>query len=192
MNWRRTFADESLVKLCISGDASAWEELTSILREMALKRLSGRPLWTAQDVEDLMQQMNMALLADDFRILRSYDARRARLRTYLSGVLEREIKHYARRHFRHPQISLENLPIEADEQWEEALARIDVWEQIQQALSFTDVLILRFTAEGYRAREIADILSRGMGRLITEANVRQRRKRAYQRLKKRFGAKFLA
>lgn len=183
-------SDDVLVERCLNGDAEAWEALVGLVRELGLKSLLGRGQWTLQDIEDVVQQTSLALLADNFRILRSYDSRRARLRTFLAGVLTRETLHYARRHFGREQLWANPPQPAGRNPTEKVLARLEAWDVFQRECSPTDAFILRLTAWGYRSEEIADILTRSLGRPITKDNVRQRRKRASDRLRSRFVDEF--
>ena len=179
--------DDLLVERCLKGDAEAWKKLVELVRELGLKSLLGRSRWALQDIEDVVQQTSLALLDDDFRILRSYDSERARLRTFLAGVFTREALRYARRRFGREQLWVDPPQPAGRDATAKAVARLDAWDVIQQACSPTDALILRLTAWGYRSDEIADILTRALGRPMSKDNVRQRRKRAYDRLRSRFG-----
>ncbi len=180
--------DDVLVQRCLAGDAAAWAALTELVRDLVTKRLQGRGQWRQQDIEDMVQQMNLALVDDDYRLLRSYDASRARFRTFLAGVLIRESGRYARRRDREMLVDPPQQSGEGDME-EKVAAQMDVEAMFQWAGSPTDVLILRLTAWKYRAQEIADILTRSLGRPITADNVRQRRARAKERLRLRFGDK---
>ncbi len=178
-----------LVARCLKGEPDAWETLVEIVYKLGIKSLSGQGKWTMQDIEDIVQQMSIALLADDFRILRSYDPTRARLRTFLAGVLSREASRYARQQNRKTVLVDPLLQSGEEDVAEKVAAQVDVEEMLQWAGSPTDILILRLTAWKYRAQEIADMLTRSQGRPITAENVRQRRKRAKERLRLRFGDK---
>ena len=180
--------DNVLVQRCLAGDAAAWAALADLVRDLVTKRLQGRGQWRQQDIEDMVQQMNLALVDDDYRLLRSYDASRARLRTFLSGVLIREAGRYARKQGREILQPASPQPAASD-MAEEVAAQVDVEEMLQWAGSPTDVLILRLTAWKYRSQEIADILTHSLGRPITADNVRQLRARAKERLRLRFGDK---
>jgi len=176
--------DEHLVTLCLDGDPNAWETLVRLICNLAQKALTGRSGWSHQDVEDLVQQVCVALLADDFRILRRYDQRRARLHTFLAGVLVREVQRYARRHFGREcgrVVSFNMLEPVAQDLAD--LDRITLWHAAQEVLAPVDVLILRLTAWGYRAAKIADVVARIQGYPMTAENVRKRRQRAVARLR---------
>jgi RNA polymerase sigma factor (sigma-70 family) len=51
-----------------------------------------------QDVEDLSEQISLLLLADDYRRLKTYDPAKAKLRTWLRKIVQREVSHVLQKH----------------------------------------------------------------------------------------------
>jgi RNA polymerase sigma-70 factor (ECF subfamily) len=80
-----------LLERCLAGDAAAWEpwiaDTAPVIRRAVvhtLLRHAGHAEET--DVEDLTQDVFLRLVRDDCRLLRSFDAARARLGTWLTLV----------------------------------------------------------------------------------------------------------
>jgi len=179
-------SDKFLVEQCLMQDPNAWATLASLVRDLAIKSLLGRYPWSPQDIDDVVQQTNLALISGDFRILRSYDANRARLRTFLAGVLTREALRYARRHFGQKKLWEDVSDINVSTSVDESVM---IWDVVQRELSGIDALILRLSSWGYRSDEIADILSRSQGRPMSSDNVRKRRERARKKLRLQWNEK---
>jgi len=181
--------DEILVALCLEGDSRAWEKLLTQLRDLACKGLRGRAQWTERDIEDVVQQTCELLMKTDCRLLRQYEPNRARLRTYLGGILTNVALRYARTHFGREQL-WPDPPEPPNSTWGEInVEAITLWHVAERVLSSEDLAILRFSNQGYRSAEIADILSRIRQRPITPAAVRKRKERALQRIRRQLGAK---
>jgi RNA polymerase sigma factor (sigma-70 family) len=90
----------------LSGDKRAWEIF--VRRYAALIVAAVRNVApTSGDVEDLTQEVFVRLCKDDFRLLRSYDATRASLSTWITIVARSTARDALRR--RRPQ----SVPIEA-------------------------------------------------------------------------------
>ena len=94
--------DASMLEACLRGDAAAVralvDDLTPVIQSRAARallrrrpRLSHRPALT-QEVEELTQEVFLALFADGARVLRSWDVQRGlSLRNFVGLVAEREI-----------------------------------------------------------------------------------------------------
>lgn len=174
--------DSILVNQCLEGDARAWREVTALLRDLAYKGWRGRAPWTEQDIEDLVQLTCEQLLKDDQRLLRVYDPDRARLRTYLAGILTKKAMHYARKHFCREMLVPDPFGPDSKEAWHDVDA-LTFWSAAERLLTHEDLLILRLSKQGYRSEEIADILTRLNQSPVTPARVRKRKQRAMERIR---------
>jgi RNA polymerase sigma factor (sigma-70 family) len=101
----RTSEPDPLVALA-AGDKKAWENF--VRRYAALIVAAVRSVApTSGDVEDLTQEVFVRLCKDDYRLLRSYDATRASLSTWITIVARSTARDALRR--RRPN----SVPIEA-------------------------------------------------------------------------------
>ena len=81
-------ADQALVRRCVAGDASAWEDL--VLRHVdVLHSAAARLLGSGADAEDAVQAVFLKLWQDGRRRLAQFQGR-SRLSTWLVAVVQRE------------------------------------------------------------------------------------------------------
>lgn len=174
--------DEELIAHCLTGQENAWGMLAERLRRLAQRLVAPRQAWSLVETDDLVQNVLVTLLADDYRLLRAYDPRRAQLNTYLAVILRRRAAAEQRKQIREPLLNQLGPDFDLPASGSGAIQAHDTWDLVERTLAPLDVLILRYTAEGYQADEIADLLSRSRGCPFTAAGIRQRRSRARQRL----------
>lgn len=176
--------DEELVARCLTNQENAWETLAERLRRLACSLIASRQASSPAEVDDLVQEVLATLLADDRRLLRVYDPRRAQLTTYLAVLLQRRAAVQRRKQTREPLLDQLSPNFDPPASGSDTTQRDDTWDLVQRALPPLDVLILRYTAMGYHADEIAVLLSHSQGRPFTAEAIRQRRSRAGQRLRR--------
>ncbi len=103
--------DPELIKRCLAGENSAWEELLQGYNRKIYNlcyRFSGRP----SDAEDLTQEIFIKI----FQILQSYDAAQGAFSTWLNRVARNHlVDHYRRTHKDRVTSSLEDEVIELEE-----------------------------------------------------------------------------
>lgn len=175
------YSDHELLQRCLRGEDAAWLVLAGLVRRLigGLAAIYGLDL-AAQ--EEIVQETLAECLRDECGVLRRF-AGRSRLMTYLGAIV---IRVAARLRRARPDGAANGLdPIDdligADDP---QLARAEVWIAIQEMLPPVERLILRLAAGGYTAQEIADRLSRLLGRPWTAVAVRQRKAQAIRRLRR--------
>lgn len=173
--------DAALVARCLEGTDSAWAELAVRVGRLARSLPYLWQAWSPADIDDVVQETLYVLVADGYRLLRAYEPARARLNTYLAVIVRRCASAHHRKQARLGQLLPErDLPAAGSG----ADSMSDLWELAVRTLSSLDVLILRYTAMGFEADEIARLLSHSQGRPFTAAGIRQRRSRASRRLQR--------
>lgn len=92
--------DQALVERCVQGDREAWNQLVTryqsrllALARRGLERI-GRSNGTA--AEDVVARVWLALVEDNHRLLRGYDAGRGTLWQYLTVVARSQLVEYCR------------------------------------------------------------------------------------------------
>jgi len=90
------------------GDSGAWEAFVRRYAGLVVAAVRGIARETAE-VEDLTQEVFLRLCKDDFRLLRSYDASRAGLSTWLTIVARSTARDAMRRH-RPMSVPIETVP----------------------------------------------------------------------------------
>jgi hypothetical protein len=172
-----------LLELCLTGQESGWKEMEALIRRLAYCLVISRYGWRVDELDDLVQEMLVATLEDNCRILRTYDPRRAQLTTYL-GVILRRLAARCKQH-RSGEHSLDLL-WQSPQFMDSAQTSSEITEARDLAvrvLTLEDQLILRYTTMGYKAAEIAELLSQVNSGSFTATTVRQRRCRALARLR---------
>jgi RNA polymerase sigma factor (sigma-70 family) len=109
-------AESALVAGCVAGDRLAWERLYArchrgLLRSIAAVLGNGRD--DLQLEEEIAARVWYALAADQARLLRQFDPRRASLGTYLTWIARGELSTYLRserRRKRRETVAAENEP----------------------------------------------------------------------------------
>jgi DNA-directed RNA polymerase specialized sigma24 family protein len=175
--------DQELVFRCLAGEDEAWETLARQIRQLACSLHTAGQLDATLDVDDLVQEALAVSLAENCRLLRAYDSDRARISTYLAVVVRRlAIQSYRKcaRELTWGQVYGDGEPTVSVSDHTDS---ITIWDAIRRALNPLDALILRYTAIGYNSEEIADLLGQAQGRPFTVEAIRQRRSRAYRRLR---------
>ena len=106
-------ATDADIALVISGDKAAWErfveKFSGLLVTVAMRTLQARnPAAGREDARDVVQDIFLRLIKDDFRLLRSYDPERASLPTWLTVVARSSTIDFLRR----PERSRETVELE--------------------------------------------------------------------------------
>lgn len=106
--------DQALVESCVAERPGAWarlvERYTPLIAAVARRTLRGRALRPSdQDIEDICENAFLAILKDDYKLLRAYDDRFA-LSTYLGVVARTHAGRYVRRK-RHPTCGLDAVEL---------------------------------------------------------------------------------
>jgi len=162
---------------CLAGDGSNWDHVRSI----ALKFLRSRNSSQADDHSDIIQNVIIKLL-QGFRRFNGTTA--SELRQYINVTTMREAVSYYRKNARHQ--SHDSLDQSLDNEASGSTlydllpdGRLDpaavsaIKDLIQKAslqLSVRDMQIILFKAEGYKDREIADILGMTTGGVAVTYN----------------------
>ena len=92
----------------LRGDSGAWGAFVRRYAGLVVAAVRGIARETAE-VEDLTQEVFLRLCKDDFRLLRSYDASRAGLSTWLTIVARSTARDAMRRH-RPISVPIETVP----------------------------------------------------------------------------------
>ena len=168
--------DPELIKRCLAGENSAWEELLQGYNRKIYNlcyRFSGRP----SDAEDLTQEIFIKI----FQILQSYDAAQGAFSTWLNRVARNHlVDHYRRTHKDRVTSSLEDEVIELEEKpgpGEGPLAQVESRERkelLQVALDrlspdMREAVILR-DLQDLDYQEIAEILGVPEGTVKSRIN----------------------
>lgn len=86
--------DKDTLKKLINGDKKSWDrfviESSSLIRAMVYKSMTAYTIANPSDIDDAIQNVYIRLLKDDFRLLKSYDANKASLSTWL-GLISRSV-----------------------------------------------------------------------------------------------------
>ena len=101
-------ADGTDLASLIAGNKAAWDEFVRRYAGLILAAVRGL-VREGTEVEDLLQEVFVRLCKDDFRLLKTYDANRASLSTWLTIVARSTARDAQRRH-RPPQAALEDVP----------------------------------------------------------------------------------
>ena len=176
-------ADRRLLEDCLAGKPGAWEAFVArfspYLAEACRRTLArcGRPAGP-QEVQDVLQDVLLACLGDDFRVLRAY-REPARVATYLAAV----VVHRALKDLRLPlSVPFRDRPSPLPGPEEQAQAR-ELQERLRlekDRLPLKSRLALAMKADGASLREIGHALR------LSEAAAGQRVSRATAELRLAF------
>lgn len=158
-------ADDDLVRRCVAGDPDAWEELvlgqTGRIEQTVRRYLASIGFALAPaDIEEIVQIVFLALVANDKHLLRMYNPQ-YRLGTYITVIAQSQCQKYLRkrkpveRMFETSAVTGDD-PSAAGAEVRELAARI---EEVVKRLSSRDAIIVRLIYFDDRSyREIADFL----------------------------------
>jgi RNA polymerase sigma-70 factor (ECF subfamily) len=124
-----------------AGNKRAWDAFVRRYAALIVAAVRGIAL-SPSDVEDLSQEVFVRLCKDDFRLLRTYDATRASLSTWIT-IVARSTARDALRRRRPPSVPIEAVP--------EAHLSVDAVEPVQK-LKLPELLL------SPRQREILSML----------------------------------
>lgn len=157
------------IQACIEGDQACWEQVRSI----ALKFLRSRNSSSSDDHGDIIQNVIIKLL-QGFR--RFNGTTENELRQYINVATMREAVSYYRKNARHQSHDSLDQSLDSDTDGTlydllpdkrldpTAVAAIkDLFQQASEQLSVRDKQILLYKADGYKDREIAEILGMTTG-----------------------------
>lgn len=143
-------ADGSELKALISGQDGAWDAFVRRYAGLLLSAVRGL-VREGAEAEDLVQEVFVRLCKDNFRLLKTYDANRAGLSTWLT-IVARSTARDAQRRYRPPSSALDDVP-------ESVLAVSDVHHEPlkfpKDLLSPRQQLVLTLLYE--RDMDVADI-----------------------------------
>jgi RNA polymerase sigma factor (sigma-70 family) len=182
MKEERAAIDVDLRK-CVQGDKGAWDALVERFASLIHRTCSGtfrRYLGEAKttDIEDATQEVFVLLLKDDYRLLKSYDASRASLATWVALVARSTAVDLLRRR-RLPEAPLEDLAAQLPAREE----RNDRPMELPPAVvSSRQQLVLHLLFDrDLDVREVAELLG------VDEQTVRSTKHKALSALRKHFG-----
>jgi RNA polymerase sigma factor (sigma-70 family) len=92
----------------LAGDKRAWDAFVRRYAALIVAAVRGVALGSG-DVEDLAQEVFVRLCKDDYRLLRTYDASRASLSTWIT-IVARSTARDALRRRRPPSVPIESVP----------------------------------------------------------------------------------
>lgn len=101
-------ADGSELKALISGQNGAWDAFVRRYAGLLLSAVRGL-VREGAEAEDLVQEVLVRLCKDNFRLLKTYDANRAGLSTWLT-IVARSTARDAQRRYRPPSTALDDVP----------------------------------------------------------------------------------
>jgi RNA polymerase sigma factor (sigma-70 family) len=114
--------DPDPIAALLNGDKQAWRAFVRRYAALIVAAVRGIAP-TSGDVEDLTQEVFVRLCKDDYRLLRSYDATRASLSTWIT-IVARSTARDALRRKRPNAVPIESVP--------EALLKIDAIEPAEK------------------------------------------------------------
>ncbi|WP_201352723.1 RNA polymerase sigma factor [Hydrogenimonas urashimensis] len=167
---------ESLKKLT-DGDKESWERFVRtyapLIRAMVSRTMSAYGGFDAAEVDDLVQSVYTKLVREGYRLLKSYDPKRASLSTWLGLVSRSTTIDYLRSRKRHLPLKEETAsPIDRDREEE----RIDLPKGL---LSARQELVLRLLFDKEMdPDEVADFLG------VEVQTVRSTKHKALERLRR--------
>jgi RNA polymerase sigma-70 factor (ECF subfamily) len=190
-----TEIDRNLLKRCVSEDPGAWRNFVDrfiglfvhVINHAAHARsVTSKP----QDVDDLCAEVFLALVADDYKILRNFRGNSS-LATYLTVVSRRiVVREMSRRkmaealgHVNAQSVGSERVERVAAERVAAEQSRIEDREEVEQMLTGLSVgdaeVVRQFHLEGKSYQEISE----GMG--LAENTIGPTLSRARQKLRER-------
>ncbi len=164
------------IQACLAGDGSTWDQV----REVALKFLRSQKNSQADDHGDIIQNVIIKLL-QGFRRFNGTTANE--LRQYITVTTMREAVSYYRKNARHQ--SHDSLDQTLDEASGSTLHELlpddhldpaavsaikDLIQKASAQLSVRDMQIVLFKADGYKDREIAEMLGMTTGGVAVTYN----------------------
>jgi RNA polymerase sigma-70 factor (ECF subfamily) len=109
MSWEKSrVADGSELRALISGQKGAWDAFVRRYAGLLMAAVRGL-VREGAEAEDLVQEVFVRLCKDDFRLLKTYDASRAGLSTWLTIVARSTARDAQRRH-RPPSTAIDDVP----------------------------------------------------------------------------------
>jgi len=166
-----TELDRSLLELCLRSDGAAWREFVDrfagLFAHVIHHTAQARSIQlTDSDTEDLCAEVFVAILADDFAILRRFRGESS-LATYLTVIVRRiVVREVIRRRMSeamgHVKSHTANIDAVAVKDNHHEISRIENREMVQrmlEGLSEQDATVIRqFHLEGKSYREIGERL----------------------------------
>jgi RNA polymerase sigma-70 factor (ECF subfamily) len=190
-----TEIDRNLLKRCVAEEPGAWRDFVDrfiglfvhVINHAAHARsVTSKP----QDVDDLCAEVFLALVADDYKILRRFRGKSS-LATYLTVIARRiVVREMSRRkmaealgHVSAQGAGIERAELDAAELAATEQSRIDDMEEVEQMLTGLSVgdaeVVRQYHLEGKSYREI----SQGLG--LAENTIGPTLSRARQKLRER-------
>jgi RNA polymerase sigma-70 factor (ECF subfamily) len=190
-----TEIDRNLLKRCVAEEPGAWRDFVDrfiglfvhVINHAAHARsVTSKP----QDVDDLCAEVFLALVADDYKILRRFRGKSS-LATYLTVIARRiVVREMSRRkmaealgHVSAQGAGVERAELDAAELAATEQSRIDDMEEVEQMLTGLSVgdaeVVRQYHLEGKSYREI----SQGLG--LAENTIGPTLSRARQKLRER-------
>lgn len=173
--------DQEIIARCLRGDEEAWNEMNHRIRPKVVHLAP----WLDSDLyEDLVQEVQLRLSANDCRALRQFRGK-SRLDTFLFTISRRVVAD----HFRSTYQELNRMSLE---EWFEHNDPLDpsgatdteLRLAIEQTLSSTEMFILRLKVAKCPIAEIALLLSYFLNKPITKEAVRSRLTEIRKKLKR--------
>ena len=170
------------LQACLSGDEAAWNHFvnaTAGLIVAAVRQTCGRKgnRPEAMAVDDLVQDVFIRLVKDDFRLLRTYDASRAGLSTWLTLVARSTTIDRLRKK-RLPSVPLESYDAPVQAESDSVDAASDAAALPLHLLSARQRLVLQLMFEEEKSvPEVASLLD------VDEQTVRSTKHKALSRLR---------
>lgn len=161
-----------LIVACTDGEADAWDQLITIVQPV----ISGiGRKYVVQDIEDFSQNVYVLLISNDFTLLRRFkgDDELSLLR-YIKSIAWRAAKNQARRNRVRAQRYSELLEHDLVQDQAETELKIVV-DQAMMELPREEREILTLLAAGYKHREIAEILRKPLGTILSKASRTQKK-----------------
>lgn len=154
--------DRQLLQRCIAGAPNAWEEFVDRFLGLVLhvidhsSRVRSLNL-TAQDREDLASEVFLALIANDFRILRRF-RQQSSLATYLTVVARRiVVREMLRRKMgTRPAESLSEHTATDSESLDNDLELDDISQMLEQLARNEAEVVKMYHLDGFSYREISE------------------------------------
>jgi RNA polymerase sigma factor (sigma-70 family) len=169
-------SDTDLAAL-VAGNKAAWDGFVRRYAGLILSAVRAL-VREGTEAEDILQEVLVRLCKDDFRLLKTYDAARAGLSTWLTIVARSTVRDIQRRH-RPPQSALDDVP-------ERLLAVTDVHAEPlklpKDLLSPRQQLVLTMLYE--RDMDVAEI-ARTLG--VDPQTIRSTHHKAMLKLRTHFG-----
>lgn len=170
---------------CMAGDARAWDAFVRRAAPLVLAIARRAARSTSSEIEDYVQEVFLRLVREDFRLLRAFDSRKARLITYLA-VITRSVVHERTRRRVLP-VARDAMPeFIADRSADDAAARREVTESterlpLEELSDQQRTVLILMHRQGLSVEEVARRLD------ITAQTVRSAHHKAVSRLRTLLG-----